>query len=110
MVLFGIPSKKVELDVAENMIFKNLTVLAVNGRKIFDTWYKTQWLLSSGAVDVRPLITRTLPFEEINSAMELLAAGRACKIVLRPDPPAPLPIREDSGDHDPDITGRVTHP
>ncbi len=110
VVLFGIPSKKVELDVAENMIFKNLTVLAVNGRKIFDTWYKTQWLLSSGVVDVRPLITRTLRFEEVNSAMELLAAGRACKIVLKPDQPAPLPVREDSADHDPDITGRVTHP
>jgi threonine 3-dehydrogenase len=53
VVLFGIPSKPVEIDVAENMIFKNLTVRALNGRRIFDTWYKTRWLLEHGVVDLR---------------------------------------------------------
>ncbi len=85
VVLFGIPAKPVEIDVAENMIFKNLTVLALNGRRIFDTWYKTRWLLESGTVDLHPLITKTVGFDEINDAMEMLSAGDACKIVLLPN-------------------------
>ncbi len=90
VILFGIPSRPVEIDVAEALIFKNLNVLAVNGRKIFETWYRTRWLLESGVVDVRPLITKELPLEEFETAFALLSAGEACKIVLYPGgrPPA----------------------
>ena len=60
VILFGIPSRPVEIDVADAMIFKNLSVLALNGRRIFDTWYKTSWMLESGVVDLSPLITARL--------------------------------------------------
>ena len=33
VILFGIPARPVEIDVAEAMIFKNLSVLALNGRR-----------------------------------------------------------------------------
>ena len=84
VVLMGIPSRSVEVDVANDLVFKNLTVVALNGRRIFDTWYKTKWLLESGAVDLRPLISHELVIEDIDRAMELQASGEACKIVLRP--------------------------
>ena len=84
VILFGIPSRPVEIDVAEALIFKNLNVLALNGRKIFETWYKTRWMLESGVVDLRPLITHTYPLEKMDLALEQLQAGEACKIVLRP--------------------------
>jgi threonine 3-dehydrogenase len=89
VILFGIPARPVEIDVAEALIFKNLSVLALNGRKIFETWYRTRWLLESGVVDVRPLITKELPLEEFETAFALLAAGEACKIVLYPGGRAP---------------------
>jgi threonine 3-dehydrogenase len=84
VILFGIPSRPVEIDVAEAMIFKNLNVLALNGRRIFETWYKTRWMLESGVVDLRPLITHTYPMEKMDLALEQLQAGEACKIVLLP--------------------------
>ena len=84
VILFGIPARPVEIDVAQALIFKNLSVLALNGRKIFETWYRTRWLLESGVVDVRPLITKELPLEEYEEAFALLAAGEACKIVALP--------------------------
>jgi len=84
VTLFGIPSSPVRIDVAESMIFKNLTVLALNGRRIFDTWYRTRWLLESGVVDLRPLITREIGFEDIEEAMNMLEGGEACKLILRP--------------------------
>ena len=91
MILFGIPSRPVEIDVAESLIFKNLNVLALNGRKIFETWYRTRWLLESGVVDLRPLITKELPLEEYEEAFALLSAGEACKIVVYPGGRAPSP-------------------
>ena len=84
VILFGIPSRPVEIDVAEALIFKNLNVLALNGRRIFETWYKTRWMLESGVVDLRPLITRETGLEQINTALQQLQAGEACKIVVRP--------------------------
>jgi threonine 3-dehydrogenase len=84
VTLFGIPSKPVEVDIAECLIFKNLTVFALNGRRIWDTWYKTRWLLEGGVVDLRPLITCQIGFDGTADAFDLLASGRACKIVLRP--------------------------
>jgi threonine 3-dehydrogenase len=84
VILFGIPAQPVELDVAEALIFKNLDVSAVSGRQVWDTWYRTRWLLEHGVVDVRPLITAELALDRFEDAFELLARGEACKIVLHP--------------------------
>jgi threonine 3-dehydrogenase len=111
VVLFGIPSKPVEIDVAERMIFKNLTVLALNGRRIFDTWYKTRWLLESGVVDLRPLISKLISFDDINDAMELLNSGQACKIILKPDQRKPTPGMSQGRQREiaPDTKGTIVH-
>ena len=82
-MLFGIPSRRVEVDVSA-AIFKNLTVQAVSGRRIFATWYRTRWLLESGAVDLRPLITHEYSLEEWEQVFTKLEAGEACKIVVYP--------------------------
>jgi threonine 3-dehydrogenase len=85
VILFGIPAHPVEIDVAEAMIFKNLTVSAVNGRQIWETWYKTRWLLEHGVVDLEPLVTDRLPLSGFEDAFAKLDAGEACKIVLWPE-------------------------
>ena len=84
VVLFGIPARPAEIDIAESLIFKNLTVQAVNGREIWATWYTTRWLLEHGVIDLQPLITGELPLERFEEAFEALESGDACKIVLRP--------------------------
>lgn len=111
VILFGIPPKPVEIDVAENMIFKNLTVRALNGRRIFDTWYKTRWLLESGVVDLRPLITKTITLEEINDGMAMLSRGDACKLVLLPNGGRPPHIagQPEPRPPDPNISGAPVH-
>ena len=84
VVLFGIPSHPVEIDVAESLIFKNLSVTAVSGRRIFATWYKTRWLLEHGVVDLRPLITHRCALADFDRALAELDAGLACKVVFFP--------------------------
>jgi threonine 3-dehydrogenase len=84
VILFGIPAEPVEIDVAEALIFKNLEVSAVSGRKIWDSWYRTRWLLEHGVVDLRPLVTAEFGLADFERAFDLLESGQACKVVLHP--------------------------
>src|SRR4029450_3872767 len=84
VILFGIPSRPVEIDVAESLIFKNLDVLALNGRRIFATWYRTRWLLESGAVGLQPLVTHRDSLENFGLLFERLEAAAPCKIAVFP--------------------------
>lgn len=80
--LLGIPSDEVEINLAERIIFKGLTVLGINGRRMFETWYETQALVTSGRVDLTPIITHEMRFEEFDRAFALMKSGEAAKIVL----------------------------
>jgi threonine 3-dehydrogenase len=80
--LLGIPSTNVNLNLAERIIFKGLTVLGINGRRMFETWYQTEALVKSGRVDPRSIITHVLPYTEFERAFDLMRNGEAAKIVL----------------------------
>ncbi len=80
--LLGIPSNPVTLDLAERVIFKGITVLGINGRRMFETWYQAEALVKTGRVDPRAVITHVLPYAEFDRAFELMEKGEAVKIVL----------------------------
>lgn len=82
--LLGIPSKPVELDFARDIIFKGATVLGINGRKMYETWYQMEALLKSGKLDLSPVITHRLPMRDFAHGMDLLKSGEASKIILTP--------------------------
>jgi threonine 3-dehydrogenase len=80
--LLGIPSDDIAINLAERIIFKGLTVLGINGRKMFETWYQTQSLVTTGRVDLTPIITHEMNFVEFDRAFALMQSGEAAKIVL----------------------------
>ncbi|MBV9102678.1 MAG: L-threonine 3-dehydrogenase [Candidatus Eremiobacteraeota bacterium] len=80
--LLGIPPDDVNINLAERIIFKGLTVLGINGRKMFETWYQTEALIKSGRVDLRPIITHLLPLSAYEDVFALMRSGKAAKIVL----------------------------
>lgn len=82
--LLGIPSKPVELDFANDIIFKGATVLGINGRKMYETWYQMEALLKAGKLDLSPVITHRLPMRDFARGMDLLKTGEASKIILTP--------------------------
>ena len=86
--LLGIPPDDVKLNLAERIIFKGLTVLGINGRKMFETWYQTEALVKSGRVDLKPIITHVLPLGAYAEGFALMRSGAAAKIVF--DLEAPL--------------------
>src|SRR5579883_1031499 len=80
--LLGIPADSINLNLAERIIFKGLTVLGINGRKMFETWYQTEALVRSGRVDPRSIVTHVLPYTQFEHAFDLMEKGEAVKIVL----------------------------
>jgi threonine 3-dehydrogenase len=82
--LLGLPKEPFDLDWNRLVIFKGLTIHGIIGRRMYETWYQMDNLLASGRLDIRPAITHTMPMERFDEAIELLASGRAGKVVLAP--------------------------
>ncbi len=83
--LLGIPAKPLEIDLANDVIFKGAIVQGINGRRVFDTWYKMQALLKSGALKLDPLITDRMPLADFDRGIQMLLSGDASKILLYPN-------------------------
>jgi threonine 3-dehydrogenase len=88
-IAFGLTSGPVSVDFNDDVIFKEARVLGLNGRRMFETWYQTQALISRGLVDPSPVITHAFTLEEHAKAFDLLddPDGVAGKIVLLPGRP-----------------------
>ncbi|MFH1225286.1 MAG: L-threonine 3-dehydrogenase [Candidatus Diapherotrites archaeon] len=84
MVWFGLPNEEICIDISNKVVFRGVKMHGVIGRKMYDTWFKSRRLLNSG-LDVSPVITHKLPFEEWEKGMELMGSGKSGKIVLYPD-------------------------
>ena len=80
--LLGLPSEPVPLDLPNDIIFKGATVLGINGRKMFETWYQVENFLLSGRLNLDPIVTHRLPLTEFERGLKLMQAGEAIKVVL----------------------------
>lgn len=80
IALLGIlpPETKIDWD---QVIFKGLHLKGIYGREIFETWYKMQAMLLSG-LDISPVITHRLPFDEFEAGFDAMMSGRSGKVVL----------------------------
>jgi len=82
VVILGIPSGEVSVNWARDIIFKGITVHAINGRRMYDTWYQCQRFLLSARMDIDPVLTHTLPLADYEQGFAALLAGEAAKVVL----------------------------
>jgi threonine 3-dehydrogenase len=82
--LLGIPSRPIELDLANDIVFKGATIYGISGRLIWETWYQTQALITTGMVDPTPVITHRFKLHEFEQAFALMNSGEAAKVALFP--------------------------
>ena len=71
--LLGIFGEPPTVDLSERVIMQGLRLHGIYGRRIYDTWERTQALLRSGSLDVSPIITHRLDLSEWERAFELVA-------------------------------------
>jgi threonine 3-dehydrogenase len=85
--LLGIPKNSAVTirDYTRCLIFKGLTLHAIIGRRIFETWIKMLDLLSAG-LDVEDIVTNEFDgLESFHEAMSLLKTRSAMKVVFYPN-------------------------
>lgn len=84
VVMMGIPKGNVELDLSRDIIFKEATVIGINGREMFQTWFLMLDLLAAGKLDLDFIITHQLALADFGTAMDLIRQGVSGKILLKP--------------------------
>jgi len=84
MSLLGLPDGPVTIDLNDQVIFKEARILGITGREMFRTWQQTTTLLSTGRVDVTPVITHRFSLEEFGEAFATAASGQAAKVIMFP--------------------------
>jgi len=85
--MLGIPREKAVTirDYTNDFVFKGLTMYAIIGRRVFDTWIKMLDLFRAG-LDVEDLVTNEFEgLEKFHEAMQLLDDRRAMKVVFWPN-------------------------
>ncbi|MEX0630648.1 MAG: L-threonine 3-dehydrogenase [Chloroflexota bacterium] len=82
--LLGIFGEPVAVDLSNLVIEKGVRVHGVFGRRIYDTWERTQQLLRSGALDVAPILTHRFDLADWQQGFDLLGSRHAGKVVLTP--------------------------
>ena len=83
--LLGIYERRVNIDLNKEVIVKKIRIYGITGRKVFSTWYKTSRFLSSGLVNVNPIITHQFPLKDYEKGMKLMRDGKCGKVILKVD-------------------------
>jgi len=80
--LLGIPALPMEFDLSNDIIFKGVKVYGITGRRMFKTWYQVSQLLKSHRLDISPVVTHRLKFDDFEKGFELMKSGNCGKIIL----------------------------
>lgn len=84
---FGVASvSPTPIDYNNGIVFKGAQVHGINGRKMFDTWFRVRNLLASGRLNISPVITHLYPLEEYEKGFEVMIQRprKSAKVVLFP--------------------------
>lgn len=84
MSLLGLPDSTVTLDLTDQVIFKEARLQGITGREMFRTWQQTTTLLSTGRVDISPVITHRFGLDQWADAFGATASGGSGKVILVP--------------------------
>ncbi|MFC2174004.1 alcohol dehydrogenase catalytic domain-containing protein [Acidobacteriota bacterium] len=75
------------IDYNNGIVFKGSQIHGINGRKMFDTWYRVRNFLSSGRLDIAPVITHMFTLDEYEKGFEemMTRPRHSAKVILFPE-------------------------
>ncbi|WOO87683.1 L-threonine 3-dehydrogenase [Mollicutes bacterium LVI A0039] len=83
-VLSVYPQDKIEVAMNE-LVFKNIKMQMVTGRKLFDTWYAASRWLRNGVLEADKLdhvITHEFKMEQFEEMFKIMETGKCGKMIL----------------------------
>src|SRR5699024_12455469 len=75
MSMLGLPTRPVELNVSDEIVFKGIQIHGIVGRRMYETWQQTAGFLESGRIDLEPMITHRFPLEDYKAAFQQMISG-----------------------------------
>lgn len=84
LFMIGHPQKLLKIDVSPQIVLKEAKITGLFGREIWRTWEIAEDLLSTGKLNVDPIVTHKFPLEDFESAFKVAISGEGCKILLIP--------------------------
>lgn len=84
LILLGVYADPVTLDFSKKVVFKYATIKGINGRRMFDDWYRMKGLLKNKKIraDLETIITHHFKFDQFQEAMSIMRSGNSGKVVL----------------------------
>ncbi|MBN1349056.1 L-threonine 3-dehydrogenase [candidate division KSB1 bacterium] len=84
--LLGLPNTNIQIDVADDIIFKGINIHGIIGRRMFDTWYRMIAYIKSGLREkLMQLVTHTFSLEDFQQGFDIKNRGEAIKVVFYPN-------------------------
>lgn len=80
--LLGVYPGQSEAVNFNEVIFKGLQMHGIVGRKLWETWDQMTWLLAEKDLNVMPVVTHTMAWDEFDRAFEIMRQGQSGKVVL----------------------------
>ena len=84
IVMVGLPNNPIQLDLTEDVIYKEATIIGSTGRLMYRTWEQCVDLISSGAFHIEPVIAGTYDLRDYEKAFAAIKAGVPGKMLLIP--------------------------
>ncbi|HLD60459.1 MAG TPA: L-threonine 3-dehydrogenase [Candidatus Bilamarchaeaceae archaeon] len=81
--VLGVFKENVRIDI-NKLVFGSIKLNGINGRKMFDTWYKTSSFLRTKKVQLEKLVTHKFKLKDIEKGFQELDGEKAIKVVLEP--------------------------
>lgn len=80
----GLFSEEVPLNISRDIVWKEVILRGIHGRRMWDTWNLAESLILDKKLDVDFAITHQLPLEDFEKGFQLASNGEGMKVLLCP--------------------------
>ena len=84
LVGVGLPTKRVELDLANDLIYREVEFTGISGRKIWETWEDFAKVMNGPYYRLDTVMGRRFPLEDYEEAFACMERGEPGKVLLYP--------------------------
>lgn len=84
LVMIGSPKKNLEIDAFHDIIHKELNLIGIWGRKLFETWETVEQMLQENPALFGSIVTDRFRLSDGDKAFETALSGQGAKVLFTP--------------------------
>ncbi len=85
IIVLGQTDNPLSLRPSSDIVFREVQIMGLFGREIWDTWEKTERILSLGELNIESIITHRFCLSDFDRAFKTALSGEGCKVLLIPE-------------------------